>query len=101
MDNVFTISSIELMGLFLCGTLHDKSHFIEYSALINTIIIQEKDPWNFTYSVVPIVFYLLLGIFLRIYNHKKLRVIYERRNFYMALIFLTIGILFYLDGLDD
>jgi len=40
MDNVFTITSIELMLLFMWGTLHENSHFLEYSALINTIIIQ-------------------------------------------------------------
>jgi len=47
------------------------------------------------------MFYLFLGMGLRITQNNKLNVKYVKRNMILALIFLTIGVVFYLDGLDD
>jgi len=47
------------------------------------------------------LFYLFLGMGLRITQNNKLIVKYFKRNMFLALIFLTIGVVFYLDGLDD
>jgi predicted membrane channel-forming protein YqfA (hemolysin III family) len=38
---------------------------------------------------------------LRWSNNKHFEVKYVKRNMILALVFLTVGVIFYLDGLDD
>ena len=45
-DNVFTISSFELVILYLWGAVGPHDILLKLSTIFSTIIIQEKDPWN-------------------------------------------------------
>ena len=72
-----------------------------YSALIVSILTQEKDPWNINYSVLPITFYGIIGFLLRIYHIKDQIIIYNWNYLCKGLVLTLIGIHFFLKGLDE
>ena len=67
-DNIFTISSFELVILYLCGAVAQDDLLLKLSTVFSTVIIQEKDPWNFIYTIMPLVSYLGVGLLVRVYN---------------------------------
>lgn len=72
---------------------------IKLFALFSTIIIQEKDPWNFTYTIVPIVTFLLIGIAIRLYKRKRRIVIYDYKKLIVATSLMLVASYFFMAGL--
>lgn len=89
------------MILFLLGNLHSKSHILEYSTLISTMVIQQKDPWNFMYSIIPQLIYVIIGIIIRILHYNHYKVNYNWNQLYLSLLTLGLGTFFLVRGLDD
>ena len=73
---------------------------LKLSTLMSTIIIQEKDPWNFTYSLAPLVAYLFIGAAFRLLKRRRI-VVYDRRQLLTAFLLLLAGSYFFMAGLEE
>lgn len=66
-----------------------------------SIIMQEKDPWNLTYTIVPCVACVFLSIILRIRQRKHIAVHYNMKELRMGGIALLVGLYFFIVGLNE
>lgn len=97
MDNVFAISSFGVYAMYITGNL--KQMTLMYSTLIVAILAQEKDPWNLSYTILPIVGFFVVGVANNLYRGLGL----PKYNYGMVLRgagFLLVGIFFFERGLD-
>jgi hypothetical protein len=99
-DNIFTISSFEIVILHLCGAIEGDSLIIKLATVFSTVIIQEKDPWNFTYTAVPLISSVLVGLLIRFYNRKSRMVNVKIKNIVIATSLLVVGCYFFVAGLE-
>lgn len=98
-DNVFTISSFELVILYLWGAVRPNDLLLKLSTLLSTIIVQEKDPWNFAYSVAPLIAYIIVGGIVRGLKNARRKIVYDRNKLMTAFVLLIAGSYFFIAGL--
>lgn len=72
-----------------------------YSALVVSILTQEKDPWNLTYTIIPIALYDAVAFIVRVYYWRRIQVTYHWDNIMTSLVVLTVGGYFFVRGLDE
>jgi hypothetical protein len=98
LDNVFAIASFGLYALYITGNSDEE--LLTYLTVIIAILAQEKDPWNLSYTVWPIVIFFVIGLAVNIVKRKgipKFNVwAIKRGTIYMAL-----GLFFFCRGLDE
>ena len=99
-DNVFTISSFELVILYLWGAVGPHDILLKLSTIFSTIIIQEKDPWNFNYSIAPLVAYIIVGAIYRAIKTKRV-ISYDKNRLLKAITLLMAGSYFFIAGLEE
>jgi hypothetical protein len=101
LDNVFAITSFELIFLHACGSMLPENEGLKWTAFLTALLLQEKDPWNVTYTVAPCIMFLLLAVGIRYYFRASRRVQYDRRNMTIAIVPFSAGLFFFYLGLDD
>lgn len=101
MDNVFAITSFGLVLLHTCGVIVDDDAQLRWTVFLISLVIQEKEPFNVIYTIIPCLFFTALGLTLRFYYRNTRKVVYNKRNMLIALIFVVFGVFFFLLGLDD
>ena len=89
------------MILHVTGAVTPKDHSILWSSLIISIIIQETDPWNVTYTILPCIWAAFLAVVLRLCFRRSTKVIYNRNRMTIGVICLVVGLAFFWIGLDD
>jgi len=72
---------------------------LKLAAVFSTVIIQEKDPWNFTYTAVPLISSVFVGLIIRFYNRKRRMVSVKINNIVVATSLLVVGCYFFVAGL--
>ena len=101
LDNIFAITSFQLMILHVMGAVTPRDHSLKWSTLLLSIVIQEPDPWNVAYTVAPCIWAVVLGAAIRVYHWKERQVSYDRRRMATGLLWLIAGLVFFVVGLDD
>ncbi len=72
-----------------------------YSTLMISLLTQEKDPWNITYTFLPMVIFEVLSIALRAYYWRKVEVKYNFKRLIASIIILVVAGQFFINGLDE
>lgn len=98
LDNVFAIASFALYALYITGNSEEQE--LNYLALMVAVLAQEKDPWNISYTVWPIVAFFIIGILVNLVKRKGLPK-YNWRAANRGTLFLLIGLVFFVFGLDE
>lgn len=101
LDNVFAITSFELVILHACGSIRPDDELLKWAAFLFAIVIQEKDPWNVAYTVIPCVIFFVIGVGIRWQFRKSRKVQYDHKNVPFAIVPFVIGLFFFYLGLDD
>ena len=101
LDNIFAITSFGLVLLHTCGVIVDDDDKLKWVVFLISMVIQEKEPFNAIYTVIPCIFFTVLGLILRFYHRNTRKVTYNMRNMLIALSFIGFGVFFFLLGLDD
>lgn len=85
--------------LHVTGSAHARKTM--YLTIVISIITQEKDPWNLTFTIIPIAIFDILAIVLRVMYWNKIRVIYNWKRLAASLGILAAGGYFFIKGLDE
>ncbi len=93
------ITGIAIWTIHITGGGHARKMI--YFSLIVSILTQEKDPWNLTYTIVPIVLFDIIAVLIRLWYWNRIKVVYHYENLFTSLIVLMIGGYFFVKGLDE
>lgn len=63
LDNIFVIAGVGVWTLHMTGSAHARKAM--YLTIVISILTQEKDPWNLTYTILPIIFFNVQAAVLR------------------------------------
>jgi hypothetical protein len=99
LDNVFVIAGIAIWTLHVSGNGHVRKAI--YLSLVISILTQEKDPWNINFTILPIIFFDILALVLRLWYWSSVKVKYDWRRLGMSLSILGIGSYFFYKGLNE
>ncbi|EKF39376.1 hypothetical protein MOQ_000398 [Trypanosoma cruzi marinkellei] len=100
LDNIAVLAGVGMWFVFVC-TFKDPvvERSVKYFTLLASIIIEEKDPWNVAYTVVPISLFACIPVVVFLYT-RQLPII-EYRYFIIATIFMGLAVPFFIAGLND
>lgn len=70
LDNIFAITAFQLIILHAFGSITDQDITLRWSTLLSSIIIQEKDPWNVAFTLIPCVAYVFIALAIRLAYRK-------------------------------
>eukprot|EP00758_Cryptobia_borreli_P003360 Tbor_TRINITY_DN3699_c0_g1::TRINITY_DN3699_c0_g1_i4::g.370::m.370 len=122
LDNITAISTFGVIFIYLSVLRDPTTDFcLKIMVLFIAIVVQERDPWNIAYTVVPIGLFAIipcLSLILRVYAPKSfggiystgdkriglmatVRSLYEPRNAILGVGLLCCAIPFFVAGLDD
>lgn len=100
LDNVGSISCFMSLAVYMMDNRNTETDTIlNYLALIINLILQESDPWNLSYTVMPIFIYFLMIWVLSWKRGRK--IVYNRKMNRFGLIALMTGIFCFYLGLDE
>jgi predicted membrane channel-forming protein YqfA (hemolysin III family) len=100
LDNIGAITCFMVLFVHLMDNENPKLDFnLGMCAFLIAIFAQEKDPWNLTYTLVPI--FLYIGIFIVVTRLRQRKAHYNPSMIKRALIWLFIGAINFSYGLDE
>lgn len=99
LDNIFVITCIGLAFLKLLGL--ELLRWPNQVFLGISTISQILDPWNFSYTLVPIISFGIISIVLRILTYSKYEVKYSIYNLLMYFGILGFGASYMIEGLNE
>ena len=94
------LSNIGIVTALIIGVIHlmdnkneEFDEILSYIALLISIIIQEKDPWNFNYALFPFLIAALLGLF-KVLNNKHSSIYISSTMLFKGIILIIVGLVF-------
>ena len=101
LDNIGCLLSFGMFWIYL-SIIKDpvKDAYLKYASLFVAFVSQEKDPWNVTYTFVPIAMFALVPIFVHAAIHRRVPA-YDWKNFAAGFGLLAVALPFFIAGLDD
>ena len=72
-----------------------------YIFLSISAITQLYDPWNFNYTLYPIISYFVFCVALRFIKYNDYTIKYKTKNLFLFFVLLGVGIKFMIAGLDE
>lgn len=102
LDNVFAITSIQLLSLHLCDIHHQHQQwydFLRWSCISITLFFQELGPWNIRNTIIPIIPTSLLLMYRLVLGSPRPRL--HPRWLALALFCLVPAVVCFAKGLDD
>lgn len=71
MDNIGSIGSFNFMIMLVTRTTKDRKEKLNFLSLLIAYILQMSDPWNLTFTLLPICIYLILSIYINYIQYIK------------------------------
>jgi hypothetical protein len=99
LDNVFAIAGISIWMLHVSGCGYARKAV--YMTLVVAILCQERDPWNITFTIAPILLFDVVVVVLKVWYWGRVRVTYNWRRLGASLAILAIGSYFFFKGLNE
>ncbi|KAH9599377.1 NGX6/PGAP6/MYMK [Trypanosoma melophagium] len=101
LDNIGAITSLTITCLYLsCFESETVVDILKYVFLFFTIILQEFDPWNVTYTILPVFSAVSMVLMSHLLKPRRRKCII-RKNLVTGLIFCLFGAFFFSWGLDN
>lgn len=101
LDNVAAIASFAMFFTYLaCIRDPTLNSVIKHIGLWVALLAQEKDPWNETYTFVPILTFAMLPVFTHLFVHRRAPQ-YDWNHFGIGFGSLLVAVAFFVKGLDE
>lgn len=101
LDNVGAISLIGLLMVhFSCITNPVADRVVKYAVFFVAMVSQEKHPWDIRFTFAPIILFSLIPIVQICIIDQRLPCV-DKKNLSCGLFFITLGVFFFVLGLDD
>ncbi len=100
LDNIGSISCFMSLAVYMMDNRNAETDTIlNFSALILNMILQESDPWNLSYTVVPILVYFLMIYGVSWCRDRK--TVYKRKMHIYGVFTIIPGVICFYLGLDE
>ncbi|KAH9599382.1 NGX6/PGAP6/MYMK [Trypanosoma melophagium] len=100
LDNIAVIAAVGMWLVFIC-CFRDPvvERVTKYFTLLITIILQAKNPWDITYTYIPILIFACLPLYVCVISGRP--PVVERRYLVIGTFFMLIAFPFFAAGLND
>jgi uncharacterized membrane protein len=108
LDNIGAIAVFGGLFVYLCDIPADAGHghqpalahqLLQFATLFASVIVQEHDPWNETYTFVPIVAFATMPVLSHMAQGRFPRFVWA--NVAKGFGLVALGAMFFVFGLDD
>ena len=96
LDNVFAILSLQLLCVHLSVLSAPLEEMLRWGGLLITLVFQQRNPWDLTNTILPIVPYAVLFFVRLLVARPPL----QKRAFSLGVLCMVPAALFFIRGLD-
>lgn len=100
LDNIGSITCFMSLAVHLMDNRNQElDTILNFAALVINLILQESDPWNLSYTLVPIFSYFLLIPIIG--ARRKRPAVYNKKMHRLGCLWILPGLVCFYLGLDD
>ena len=101
LDNVGSLLSFGMFCIYLSGVKDPvREGYMKYGTMLVTLLSQERDPWNLTYTMAPVLLFSAIPLSTHAAIHRRVPA-YDWKNFTAGFGLLAVALPFFVAGLDD